>query len=128
MRIDLYNKNLEGVLDIEQYCKDNNIDAKEVIHLDCYKNNLTEIKGLDKLVNLERLYCGHNKLTEIQGIDKLANLKSLHCTNNQLTEIKGLHKLVNLELLFCHNNKLKELDVSNLVNLQWLNDEIYKKC
>ena len=126
MQIDLYNKNLEGVLDIEQYCKDNNIDAKKVTSLDCYKNNLTEL-NVSNLVNLERLYCGHNKLTEIQGLDKLANLKSLHCTNNQLTEIKGLDKLVNLELLFCHNNKLKELDVSKLANLQWLNDEKYLK-
>ena len=119
MEINLNKQGLEGVLDLEQYCKDNNIDVKEVIKLNCKCNKLTEIKGLDKLVNLENLLCGFNELIEIKGLDKLVNLRRLDCYSNQLTEL-DLSKLVNLEMLYCSFNKLTELDLSKLVNLECL--------
>ena len=120
MEINLYNKKLEGVLDIEQYCKDNNIDAKKVTFLGCSYNKLTEIKGLDKLVNLERLYFFFNKLTEIKGLDKLVNLESLDCQNNKLTEL-NVNNLVNLKWLDCSDNELTEIKgLEKLANLKWL--------
>ena len=118
MEIDLSDKDLEGVLDIEQYCKDNNIDTEKVTSLDCSDNQLTEIKGLDKLVNLEELYCGNNKLTELD-VSKLVNVWALYCDENKLTEL-DVSKLVNLEWLYCHCNELTELDLSNLVKLEVL--------
>ena len=78
MEIDLYKIGLEGVLDIEQYCWNNNIDAEEVTSLDCSENELIELKGLESLVNLEWLFCSDNQLTEIKGLDKLVNLIRLH--------------------------------------------------
>ena len=145
MEINLSNKGLEGVLDIEQYCIDNNIDAKKVKGFVCCSNQITELKGLDKLVNLKTLYCRNNELTELDT-SKLVNLVGLHCRNNKLTEldtsklvnlqgldcmynklteIKGLDKLVNLFWLRCSSNKLTELDLSKLVNLEWLNGDEY---
>jgi len=118
MEIDISNKRLEGVFDIEQHCKANGIDVEEVKELYCEYNKLTKLKGLDKLVNLKWLYCEYNKLTELD-VSKLVNLEWLHCQNNQLTEL-DVSKLVNLEWLLCYNNKLTELDVSKLVNLEWL--------
>lgn len=141
MIIDLYKQDLEGVLDIEQYCKDNNIDAKEVKYLDCSDNEITEIKGLDNLVNLERLncswnqltkldlsrlfnlkyvYCYINNITEFKGFEKLDNLRLLNCNDNKLKELRNVDKLVNLLELYCSYNQIKELDLSKLVNLHRL--------
>ena len=146
MNIDISNKSLEGLFDIDQYCKDNDIDVEKVTKLNCYNNELTELKGLDKLVNLNRLdcvdnklteldlsklvnlkelHCQNNELTELKGLDELVNLKWLYCQYNQLTELKGLDKLVNLEGLHCQNNQLTYLDLSKLVNLRWLNNYKY---
>ena len=98
MEIDIRNKELKGVFDIEQHCKANDIDVEGVTKLDCDNNQLTELKGLDKLVNLKWLSCYDNKLTGLKGLDKLVNLKVLYCDNNQLTEL-DVSKLVNLEYL-----------------------------
>ena len=147
MKIDIRNKGLKGVFDIEQHCKDINVNIEKVTNLYCYSNDLTELKGLDKLVNLEvlscynnqlteldlsklvkleRLSCFNNDLTELKGLDKLVNLEWLYCSNNDLIELKGLDKLVNLEWLYCSINQLTELkDLDKLVNLKWLNDEKY---
>jgi len=35
---------------------------------------------LSNLVNLERLICSNNNLTELKGLDKLVNLEALHCS------------------------------------------------
>ena len=147
MEIDISYEDLEGVFNIEQYCKAHDIDVEEVKELWCSDNNLTELKGLDKLVNLKVLYCDDNELTELKGLDKLVNLKVLYCfdnklielngldklvnlkvlycDDNELTELKGLDKLVNLKVLYCFDNKLTELDLSKLVNLEVLNGERY---
>jgi DNA-binding XRE family transcriptional regulator len=117
MEIYLYNKGLEGVLDIEQYCKDNNIDAEKIKWLSCHNNKLTQLKGLDKLVNLEMLFCNNNQLTELD-LSNLVNLKEVYCYINNITELKGFEKLDNLRLLNCNDNKLKELrNVDKLENL-----------
>jgi DNA-binding XRE family transcriptional regulator len=117
MEIYLYKQGLEGVLDIEQYCEDNNIDAEEVKWLSCHNNKLTQLKGLDKLVNLEMLFCHNNQLTEL-NLSSLFNLKEVYCYINNITEIKGLESLVNLRLLNCNDNKLKQLrDIDKLESL-----------
>jgi hypothetical protein len=54
MIINFNNIALKGVFDIEQYCKDNSIDVEKVTRFYCSYNQLTELKGLDKLVNLEQ--------------------------------------------------------------------------
>ena len=123
MEIDLSNKGLKGVFDVEQYCKDYNIDVEKVTRLNCGHNKLTELKSLDKLVNLKVLWCSNNKLTELD-VSKLVNLKELYCYNNKLTKL-DTSNLVNLASLSCHSNKLTELDTSKLVNLKWLNGGEY---
>ena len=125
MFIELVDKGLEGVFDVEQFCLDNNIDVKKVISLYCYKNKLTEIKGLEKLVNLEFLHCGNNNLTEL-NVSKLVNLVGLRCYNNKLTELKGLDKLVNLEWLNGLEYKQPELEPVILYKLDLLINKIEK--
>ncbi len=83
--------------------------------------NISEIKGLDNLVNLQILHLYNNKITKINGLDSLVNLQELNLYNNHITEINGLDKLVNLQILNLYNNHIKEIKgLDNLVNLQHL--------
>ena len=102
----------------EIYGLDNLINLKE-LHL--YSNKITEIKGLDNLVNLEKLLLSNNKLIEIKGLCNLVNLKELYLHYNQITEIKGLKNLASLEKLCLNNNQITEIkELDNLINLQIL--------
>ena len=58
---------------------------------------ITDIKGLVNLKDLEKLFLGGNSIKEIKGLDNLNNLKVLDLEANLLTEIRGLDKLKNLE-------------------------------
>jgi len=89
--------------------------------LDLSRNSLTEIKGLDALINFRKLYLYNNSLTEIKGLDALTNLQVLELSNNSLTEIKGLDALTNLQELSLSNNSLTEIKgLDALTNLQKL--------
>jgi len=87
-----------------------------------YNNQITEIKGLEKLVNLNSIFLDDNQITEIKGLEKLVNLNSIFLGNNRITEIKDIDKLVNLSSLHLNNNKIEEIKgIDKLVNLSSLN-------
>ena len=89
--------------------------------LDLNYNKISEIKGLKNLTNLQKLDLSKNKITEIKGLDTLKNLKELSFYENQITEIKGLENLTNLEDLQLGRNKIKEIKgLENLTNLKHL--------
>ena len=45
-----------------------------------------------------------NQLTSVKGLEKLTRLKSLNLRANQLTNVKGLEKLMQLEDLWLEDN------------------------
>ena len=67
-------------------------------------NQLTNVKGLEKLTELYALGLGGNQLTSVKGLEKLTKLPSLDLTNNQLTDVKGLEKLTKLTRLGLDEN------------------------
>ena len=84
-------------------------------------NTITEIKGLDNLVNLRELDLSYNRITEIKGLNNLVNLQKLDLSDNMITEIKGLDNLTNLQKLDLSNNMITEIkNIDNLSNLQTL--------
>jgi len=89
---------------------------KNIKEINCRNSNLTDLIGIEKLINLKSLSCEHNQLSELD-ITKNIKLKYLHCGHNQVTKLK-LNK--NLEELYCNYNQLTELDVSNNINLECL--------
>ncbi len=94
---------------------------KNLQKLICRCNKITEIKGLDNLVNLLQLNLSHNHITEIKGLDNLVNLQYLNLNDNQITEIKDLDNLVNLQYLDLSYNQITEIKgLTHLDNLQTL--------
>lgn len=60
--------------------------------LDLSFNRITEIKNLDKLVKLEKLYLCANKITKIENLEKLTNLTMLELGDNRI-RVRMLKKL-----------------------------------
>ena len=58
-----------------------------------------DFEKVAKLLNLQ-----DQQLTDVKGLEKLTQLKKLHLGGNQLTDTKGLEKLTKLERLNFHNN------------------------
>ena len=108
------------------YIDINNIRHKKqyddnVVEIDLSRRKITEIKGLNNLVNLQELNLSNNMITEIKNIDNLSNLQELDLSNNMIIEIKNINNLVNLQKLTLFENKITEIkNIDNLVNLQVL--------
>ena len=69
-------------------------DLKKVTELELDRKQLTSVKGLEKLTQLESLHLPHNKLTNVKGLEKLTQLERLHLDYNpdltkaQIDELK----------------------------------------
>ena len=62
-------------------------DLKKVTELELDRKQLTSVKGLEKLTQLESLHLSHNKLTNVKGLENLTQLKELPLDDNQLTDV-----------------------------------------
>lgn len=111
--LDLSNCGLTGSFDVSGYTNLGNLYIS--------RNELTEIKGLDKLTKLTRLDIDGNKLTQIPTLEYMTQLQDLYIGDNELVEIPGLDKLINLEYISASGNKFKTLpDLSALTKLKYL--------
>jgi Leucine-rich repeat (LRR) protein len=79
-------------------------DLGKVTVLVFYNKQLTNVKGLGKLTQLERLQLQRNILTDVKGLEKLTKLWMLDLKGNQLTDVKGLEKLTQLKQLNLGDN------------------------
>lgn len=86
-------------------------DATALTSLYLSHNNLSEVKGLSALSNLQKLICSYNqKLNQLEDLSGATGLTYLELSVNNLHEVKGLSALSNLQRLDCTNNqKLKQL-------------------
>ncbi len=92
--------------------------------------NISDIKGLEKLINLQVLILSNNHIAEINGLGTLSNLLFLDMSKNQISEIKNLENLKKLEILKLFVNNISEIKgFENLVKLEYLNlgkNQIFK--
>ena len=88
---------------------------------------LTNVTGLEKLTQLERLSLHNNKLTDLKGLEKLTKLETLDVGSNQLTNVKGLEKLTKLKLLFL-SASYKLDDLNGLEKLHQLKELYLRNC
>ncbi len=94
-------------------------------------HSIDELKGLDKLTNLEVLDLRKNYITEIKGLENFTGLIELYITSEFLDEehhyvpkiryIKGLENLINIEILDLSGNEIEEIKgletLTNLIEL-----------
>ena len=90
------------------------------LELELDGKQLTSVKSLEKLTQLESLHLSHNKLTDVKGLENLMQLKELPLDDNQLTDVKGLENLTQLEGLWLPRNQLT--DVKGLKKLTRLTE------
>ena len=88
--------------------------------LSIFQNQLTDVKGLEKLTQLKELDLSVNHLSNVKDLEKLVNLQELNLADNQLTDVKGLGKLTQLKYLDLGGNKLT--DVKGLEKLTQLTE------
>ena len=79
-------------------------DLEKVTELTLCDNQLTDVKGLEKLTKLKELYLGSNQLTNVKGLERLTQLYFLGLTDNKLTDVKDLEKHTQLEVLRLQSN------------------------
>ena len=81
-------------------------DLEKVTYLDFSDNQLTDVKGLEKLTKLKQLYLHDNQLTEVpKGLEKLKQLTFLRLEGNKLSDVKTLAKLTQLKMLWLTGNQ-----------------------
>lgn len=92
-----------------QIAKKQNKPYDQITILDCTRKDLTNLDGIEELVNLKSLYCSYNRLTNLNGIENLINLEYLYCFLNRLNTL-DIENLANLRVLNCSYNSLTSLD------------------
>ena len=105
-----YDLNLDGEI---QYS-----EAEMVKTLDFSHADISELEGLDKLINLESLLLNDNKFDNIL-LGTLTKLKNLVLTNNNLSNIDITQNTALQSLDIKHNN-LNTLEIGNQTSLETL--------
>ena len=94
----------DNLTPILQISKKQGKPYNQITYLNCSHQNLTNLDGIENLINLKELNCSNNQLTNLDGIENLINLKILYCSFNQLINLNGKENLINLTRLYCYNN------------------------
>ncbi|MDB5278947.1 MAG: hypothetical protein JWR61_3902 [Ferruginibacter sp.] len=80
---------------------------------------LTNLNGVENLVNLSLLIVTHHKIVTVEPLSGLNHLKSLFLFNNCITSLTGVEGLINLEQLYVQHNQITSIKpVERLVNLK----------
>ncbi|XP_063113583.1 leucine-rich repeat and coiled-coil domain-containing protein 1 isoform X3 [Cavia porcellus] len=86
------------------------------INLHC--NNISKIKAIDHVWNLQHLDLSSNQISQIEGLSTLKKLRTLNLSCNLITRIEGLEALTNLTRLNLSYNHIN--DLSGLMPLHGL--------
>ncbi|XP_006880571.1 PREDICTED: leucine-rich repeat and coiled-coil domain-containing protein 1 [Elephantulus edwardii] len=90
------------------------------INLHC--NNISKIKAIDHIWNLQHLDLSSNQISQIEGLSTLTNLCTLNLACNLITRIEGLEELVNLTTLNLSYNRIN--DLSGLIPLHGIKHKL----
>lgn len=97
-------------------------DIKAIVALDAGNNSISELGGIENLINLQRLNLNSdtnlsnpNQISDISALKGLTKLSSLRLSNNQINNIDTLKSLKKLTSLDLSGNQIQ--DISTLVGL-----------
>jgi|TARA_B100000315_G_scaffold213900_1_gene212092 hypothetical protein len=87
------------------------------VALDLY---VTDLSGLEHLVNLNEFDMTQNKTSDISTLSSLTTLTKLNLTQNDIVDVSALAPLVNLTFLWAQDNEI--VDISSLASLTKLTE------
>ena len=88
---------------------------------------ITDISGIEHLVNLQTLHLNNTAVSDISDLAELTQLKYLDVSRTKVTDISALTNLTNLETLYLNNNQIAAIDpLAGLTRLKtlYLNDTL----
>ena len=90
--------------------------------LDLSSNNISNISPLEGLTTLQELYLTQNDISDISPLAGLTNIQNLDLNRNNITDISPLAGVVSLQLLSLWNNNIADFSpLESLINLRHLN-------
>ncbi|MGX6443809.1 leucine-rich repeat domain-containing protein [Neobacillus sp. K501] len=93
-------------------------DLEQIVSLDLYEKGISDLTGIEKLVNLEWLELSYNQIVDLTPLTQLSKLDALDLTGNPITDGRPLGQISSLTSLDLGSVKIK--DFSFLKNLQKL--------
>lgn len=101
------------------------LEQLEVLSIDIFNPQITNLNALVNLTNLKELYVTCNLITDISPLENLKALRILHLfTHHGQSQIKNIEiigSLINLEELRLEGNSIRDIDfLEELSNLKWL--------
>jgi Leucine-rich repeat (LRR) protein len=95
-----------------------------LVRLNLGFNDLSNIRGIESLQQLQHLDISHNQVTSLDGIASLTRLSSLRTGHNLIHNISSIEPLQQLEILALHHNNISKpsavLQLSALTSLACL--------
>ena len=93
----------DNIIDSIKFCK-----SLETLYIKNQKEiNMSRISELNS--SLKYLELTNNEITEIKGIDKMTRLETVNLGGNLITKIEGLQQLTNLRTLYLNNNNIEDI-------------------
>jgi Leucine-rich repeat (LRR) protein/putative cell wall-binding protein len=95
--------------------------ASNLQTLDLSGNTIIDLKPIENLHQLRRLYLSSTPITNFDSVANLVNLTELDLSNNQISDLRPISYLKNLTNLYLNSNLITDLSpLSNLLNLESL--------
>ena len=99
-----------------------NLPNPEILkHLCLNENEITNLNGVEKLINLEELHVNFNQIEKIEGISELKNLKRFWICENKIKNIENLP--LNITSFWAANNLIETIpeDIDKYTQLEFIN-------
>ncbi len=109
-----------GITQLSQVKNLNNLIEIELLNLS--SNNIEVIDSIQNLINLKILWLSHNQIKDIRNVDYLTQIEEISLGNNYITNLRGLESLKNLKDLDLGSNNIQDISgLEHLCNLSSLN-------
>lgn len=96
-------------------------EAEAVTEIDAAYADISNIKGIEYLSNLQKLKLAHNQITDIRPLAALEKLTMLRLRENQIEDISSIGNMSSLEWLDLGQNSIEDIStVGNLINVWYL--------
>ena len=97
------------------------VDVQALVELDASGRDISDLGGLEALVNLTRLNLRLNQIDEVSALAELTSLRSLDLYGNRIADVSPLANLTGLTHLDLGENPVTDFSpLARLTNLAWL--------